>query len=334
MTAISDDAAAGTRTHDVDVDGVRLRVHEAGDGDLVVLCHGFPGLGYSWRHQMRPLADHGWRAVAPDIRGYGGSSAPSDAAEYGPSDVCRDLIGLLDHYGAERAVFVGHDFGACAVYDMALRHPDRVRALIVLSVPYGGRPERRPTETFAAMADEHFVHFHYFQEPGVAESELDAAPDAFLQGVFFALSGGFRYLDIWQHESAGNGYLDVLPVPPPLPWSWLSVDEFQHYVEVFRRTGFRGGLNWYRSADTHWQQNADLAGATIDVPTWLIAGANDTVLEMAGPDFVERMRALVPDLRDVTVIPDAGHFVQMEAADGVNAALLGYLDVCRATETE
>lgn len=323
-------SAHSVTTRDVETAGATLRVTEAGDGDdVVVMCHGFPGLGYSWRHQMQPLADQGWRVVAPDMRGYGGSSRPADPADYGPSAICADLLGLLDDAGVERAVFVGHDFGARAVYDMAVRHPDRVRGLIVLSVPYGGRPERRPSDTFAAMAADHFVHFHYFQEPGVAEAELDGAPADFLRGVFHALSGSYRYLDIWQHPTEGNGYIDVLPDGPPLPWSWLTVDEFDHYVDVYRATGFRGGLNWYRSADVHWEEMAPFASSTIDVPTWLIAGANDTVLEMAGSDFLDRMRALVPGLRDATIIPGAGHFVQMEASDAVNAALLGYLDACR-----
>lgn len=310
---------------DLAVNGIDLRVHEAGSGDLIVMCHGFPGMSYSFRHQMQPLADAGWHVVAPDMRGYGGSSAPPDPADYGADAICGDLLGLLDHYGAEQAVFVGHDFGARAVYDMALRHPDRVRSLIVLSVPYMGYSPRLPSETFGAMAEDHFIHFEYFKEYGPADQELAGDTRGFITRVMWALSGQYRYLDIWKPGSQGKGYLDVLPEAPALPWPWLTEADIDHYVDEYTRTGFTGGLNWYRSADVEWRQMADWATNTIDVPTWLIAGANDTVIEMYGPEAADVMGQLVPDLREFILIPDVGHFVQMEAADRLNRELVRIL---------
>ena len=310
----------------VTVDGFRWQINELGDGPPVVLCHGFPGLGYSYRHQMRALAASGYRAIAPDMPGYGGTDVPRDIDDYTNERVADALIGLLDTLGHERAVFVGHDFGAPVAWTVALRHRARVSGLVLLAVPYA--PDRfplRPSELYASMARKHFLHIHYFQEPGVADRELDADPRGFLQRLFYALSGAYRYLDIWQHPSEGNGYLDVLPEAPPLPWSWLTEDEFDHYVEVFTRTGFTGGLNWYRAYDANWERSRNLAGADIEVPTLFVAGAHDPVLTMSGAQALDRMRDTVPDLRGLHLVEGAGHFVQQERPEEVNELLLTFV---------
>ncbi|CAG7588150.1 alpha/beta fold hydrolase [Rhodococcus opacus] len=310
----------------VTVDGFRWQITELGDGPPVVLCHGFPGLGYSYRHQMRALAASGYRAIAPDMPGYGGTDVPRDIDDYTNERVSDALIGLLDSLGHERAVFVGHDFGAPVAWTVALRHRARVSGLVLLAVPYA--PDRfplRPSEIYASMARKHFLHIHYFQEPGVADRELDADPRGFLHQLFYALSGAYRYLDIWQHPSDGNGYLDVLPEAPPLPWSWLTEDEFDHYVEVFTRTGFTGGLNWYRAYDANWERSRNLAGADIEVPTLFVAGAHDPVLTMSGAQALDRMRDTVPDLRGLHLVEGAGHFVQQERPEEVNELLLTFV---------
>jgi pimeloyl-ACP methyl ester carboxylesterase len=303
-----------------------MQITELGSGIPVILCHGFPGLGYSWRHQLRAIADAGFRAVAPDMLGYGGSSAPADPAQYEHARITADLLALLDHFGAEQGVFVGQDFGAPAVWQTALRAPERVLGLALLSVPYD--PDRlpvRPSIAFAATAQEHFLHVHYFQEPGVADRELAGASREFLQRLFFALSGDFHYLDVWQHPSEGNGYLDVLPEAPRLPWRWLSTEEFEHYVDVFAATGFTGGLNWYRAFDINWEHGAEHAGARITVPTTFIAGTNEPVLQMFGDHALARMRAHVDDLRGIHLISGAGHWVQQERPAEVNQHLVEFL---------
>lgn len=285
-----------------------------------------PGLGYSWRHQLQAVAAAGFRAIAPDMQGYGDSPAPNDPAACTHERITEGLLALLDEIGADQAVFVGQDFGAPAVWQTALRAPERVLGLALLSVPYD--PDRlpiRPSEAFRLTAEQHFLHVHYFQQPGVADRELDAAPREFLQRLFYALSGGYHYLDVWQHSSHGNGYLDVLPDAPPLPWAWLSVEEFDHYVDVFAATGFTGGLNWYRAFDMNWEQGEALAGARITVPTTFIAGTNEPVLQMFGDGAIEKMRAHVDDLRGVHLIDGAGHWVQQERPAAVNAALIEFL---------
>jgi pimeloyl-ACP methyl ester carboxylesterase len=322
---LCDDSIVTTRTVDLP-SGHRLQVEDVGAGVPVILCHGFPGLGYSYRHQLQPIADAGLRAIAPDMLGYGGSSAPTDPAEYEHSRTTPDLLALLDDVGAERGVFVGHDFGAPAAWNVALRAPHRVAGLVLLSVPYDPiRLPIPPSDVYARAAQRHFLHTHYFQQPGVAERELDVNPRDFLARLFHALSGAYRYVDIWQPDSVGKGYLDVLPQAPPLPWPWLTENEFEHYVETFARTGFAGGLNWYRALDGNWTHDADYEGRALDVPTLFIAGSNEPVLQILGRDALDRMNAATTDLRGVHLLDGAGHWVQQERPDEVNALLVDFL---------
>jgi pimeloyl-ACP methyl ester carboxylesterase len=309
----------------VDVGEIRMRVVEQGAGPAVVLCHGFPGLAYNWRHQLPVLAEAGYRAVAPDLRGYGGSDRPSDPAAYGRRHTVADLVGLLDALDIDEAAFVGHDFGAALVWDLPQWAPGRARALVQLSVPRTPASPNRPSKAYARVAVQHFLHLHYFQQPGLADRELDAQPEAFLRRVFWALSGGHRYTDMFDHPSEGNGYLDVLPETPPLPWPWLSCEDLAYYVAAYRDTGFTGGLNWYRAADHIWREKQNCPDQPVRVPVCFVTGERDPVRGMLGQDSMEQMRVLVPGLREEHVIAAAGHFVQMEAADEVNRILLAFL---------
>ncbi|MFG2018628.1 alpha/beta fold hydrolase [Actinomadura geliboluensis] len=311
----------------LDVGDIALHVAELGEeqGLPVVMCHGFPGLWYSWRHQLPVLAAAGYRAIAVDMRGYGRSGRPASPEQYDRRRTVADVVGLLDGLGIDEAVFAGHDFGAALVWDLPQWAPGRVKALMQLSVPRMPVSSRPPTELYARMAEQHFVHVHYFQEEGPADRELVAEPERFLANVFWALSGGYRYLDIWQHPSEGNGYLDVLPEAPPLPWPWLSQDEFAYYVDEFRRTGFTGGLNWYRAYDHVWREKQDRPDEPVAVPTMFLVGERDPVLQMMGSNALKQMESLVPGLRDVHTVEGAGHFVQMEAPVKVNEAMLAFL---------
>ena len=311
----------------VDAGEIRLRVLEEGSGPAVVLCHGFPGLAHSWRNQLPVLAAHGFRAIAPDMRGYGGSGRPSEPAAYGRRATVADMTGLLDALGIESAVFAGHDFGASLAWDLPQWAPGRVRALMILSVPRTPASPVLPSQAFAALARRHWIHLHYFQSPGAADAELAGDPAGFLSRVYWALSGGARYADVWEHPSEGNGYLDVLPDAPPLPWSWMSEQDFAVYAETFARTGFTGGLNWYRAFDVVWREKQDRPDEPVTVPALFAAGDRDPVLAPAfsGHDPLDAMRASVPGLAGVHVLPGAGHFVQMEAAERVNELMLGFL---------
>ena len=335
----------------IDVGGYRLRAVEQGEGRLVLMIHGFPGLAWSWRHQMEPLAGAGFRAVAIDSLGYGGSDRPADPAAYDADHMQAYLIALLDHYEAEKAVIVGQDFGAQYAWNLAVRAPDRVAGLIA-TIPYdydmAGRamlgsaprfpadeparpeassPDCLPSERFAAMAAEHFVHFHYFMEAGPAERELaDRAPD-FLARLFYALSSKG---DLWSWKtvsSVGSGYLDVLPPAPPIPWPWLSQTEFDRFVSEYVAADpmlrFIGGLNSYRTADANWRIGKKWADHDVETPTLFLYGEKDPSFGFF-TDWEERMRQRVPGLRDIIAIPEAGHFVQQEQPAAFNKALLDF----------
>ncbi|QIX28660.1 alpha/beta hydrolase [Nocardioides sp. JQ2195] len=302
-----------------------MRYVEQGTGPAVVMCHGFPGLAHSWRHQLPALARAGFRAIAVDMRGYGGTDRPENPIDYDRASTVGDLTGLLDALGLDDAVFVGHDFGAALVWDLPQWAPGRVRALVQLSVPRAKTSPILPSTAFASLARDHFFHMHYFQQYGVADAELTADPGGFLQRVFWALSGGYRYTDIFAHPSEGNGYLDVLPSAPELPWPWLTQEELGHYVETFTSTGFTGGLNWYRAADHIWREKQERPDEPITLPVCFVTGDRDPVQQITGRDSVEAMRASVPGLRETHFLPGIGHFLQMEAPDEVNRIMVDFL---------
>lgn len=340
-----------TITHQmVETNGIRMHIASVGEGLPVVFCHGFPGLWYSWRKQLEPVAAAGFRAIAVDQRGYGRSDRPVDPAEYDANQVMDDMIGLLDALGAEKAVFVGHDFGAQQVCNLAVRHADRVAGVVIMACPYdfdlAGRAGQgskataeqrgmewgggmRPTEAFALAAKQHFLHLHYFQDIGPAERELGGNPGEVLKRLFWALSGEGDYKDYVNHPSEGTGYLDVLAPAPDLPWRWMSEADIAYYAQEFAQAGpdlaFIGGLNSYRAADRNWELGEPWADANIEVPALFIAGAQDIVLQMIAPDALDTQRQRVPDLRGTVLIEGAGHFVQMERPEETNRALLDFL---------
>ncbi|MGI9029700.1 MAG: alpha/beta fold hydrolase [Ilumatobacteraceae bacterium] len=225
------------------VNGIELDVVEAGDptGPAVVLSHGFPECAHSWRHQLEPLAAAGYHVVAPDQRGYGRSSAPTDIAAYGINDLGGDLLGLLDETGHDDAVFVGHDWGALVVWDLARLHPGRVRAVINASVPYTPWPAP-PTELFRAQFGDRFFYILYFQTVGPAEAELAADVERTMRTILWAASGdGFPDRPPDPLPAEGTGFLDAMaaagPVPPELP-AWLTADDLATYVDSFEASGF------------------------------------------------------------------------------------------------
>ena len=316
----------GLRHRQVPTNGISMHVAEEGSGPAVVFCHGFPHTWYMWHRQLPAVAAAGFRAMAPDMRGYGRTDAPPALPAYTNEQSVADLIGLLDDIGEERAVFVGLDFGAALTWELALRRPDRVRAVVVFNNPFLGRGRRRPSELWAKIAENHFLHLDYFQEPGPAEEELNARPRDFLSSIYYALSGDFHYLDIWKSPSKGNGYLDVLPKAPPLPWRWLSQTDFDTLASEFERTGFTGGLNWYRALDLNWELTEPFSTSNVEVPAFFVYGERDCDLEgFSGPDPIGTMKSRVPDLRAVESVPEAGHLVQLEQTAEVNALLVRFL---------
>jgi pimeloyl-ACP methyl ester carboxylesterase len=304
-----------------------MHVAEAGpeSGPLVVLCHGFPESWYSWRHQLPALAAAGFHAVAPDMRGYGGSDEPPGVLDYTQLHHVGDVVGLLDALGAEKAVVVGHDWGAPVAWNAALMRPDRFRAVAALSVPWSPRGPMAPTAMMKAIFGEQWFYFLYFQEPGRAEAELDANVEAFLRGFLYTISGDApleRITSIMGGPKTGT-MLEHLVQPDALP-GWLTPEDLAFYVAEFQRTGFRGALNWYRSADLTWALTAAWSDARIHQPALFVGGERDGVIAMM-PGAVDAMKATVPGLRRALVLPGCGHWTQQERPREVNEALLGFL---------
>ncbi|GAC1402758.1 MAG: epoxide hydrolase EphA [Mycobacterium sp.] len=284
----------------VETNGVQLRVIDAGERDapVVMLAHGFPELAYSWRHQIPVLAEAGYRVLAPDQRGYGGSSRPEAVEDYDIHALTGDLVGLLDNVGAQRAVFIGHDWGAMVVWYTALLHPDRVLAVAGLSVPPIPRARSRPTERWRQKFGDEFYMLR-FQQPGLADGEMEADVGATMTGMFAGVFSG----------------------PASLP-DWISADEFDHYVVEFGKTGFTGALNWYRNYDRNWETTARLADWKISAPALFVGGTADPIGPTMNP---ARAREVAAGQYFEQWVEGAGHWVQQERPDEVNRILLEFL---------
>jgi pimeloyl-ACP methyl ester carboxylesterase len=308
----------------VETNGIRMHVAEAGSGPLVVMCHGFPESWYSWRHQLAALAEAGYHAVAPDMRGYGHTDAPAQIEAYTLLHLVGDIVGLVDALGEKTAVVAGHDWGAPVAWHSALLRPDVFRAIIALSVPFRPRTPVRPS-TVMPQTDDAIFYQLYFQTPGVAEAELQRDVRSTMRRMAYFGSG-----DAPTRESIGmvprtGGFLDHTIDPEKLP-AWISDADIDFYAGEFSRTGFRGGLNWYRNIDRNWELLAPYAGAQVSVPALYVVGDRDLVYRFRGMDqLIPNLKKFVPDLRRTLVLPGCGHWTQQERAAEVNAAMLQFL---------
>jgi pimeloyl-ACP methyl ester carboxylesterase len=287
----------------VSANGIELAVTEEGQGRPVILCHGFPELAYSWRHQLPALAEAGYRAVAPDMRGFGGSSIPEGVEAYDVLTLCGDVIGLLDELGEERAAIVGHDWGATVAWTLAQTHPERVEVVVGMSVPHAPRAHAPPLGVYRRRAGEGF-YIVWFQEPGVADAALarDVRRTILTRKVWDAS---------WADKED-----EELRVP-----RWMDEDDVRVYVETFERTGFTGGLNYYRNIDRNWELLEPYADRRIEQPALFVTGSRDPVQHFMPARLME---GWVTDLR-ATQIEGAGHWVQQQRPDEVNEALIGFL---------
>lgn len=310
----------------VQTNGIRMHVAEQGEGPLVVLLHGFPESWYSWRHQLSALAAAGYRAVAPDLRGYGQTDRPTAVEQYSQLHLVGDLIGLLDALGEEQAVVVGHDFGASVAWNAALLRPDRIRGVVALSVPY---LPRGPVSALAGLSEALGAGFYmqYLQEPGVADAELARDVRASLLRFF---RWGFG--DSPQAEAPtlpvvpeGGTLLDIMPTAAALP-EWLTEAELDFYTGEFGRTGFSGGLNWWRTIDLSWELTAAWQGVPVTPPALYVHGDRDGSVQLPGMDqLIANLQGFVPNLRRTVVLPGVGHWTQQERPEEVNAELLKFL---------
>lgn len=305
--------------------GIRMRVAEQGAGPLVLFCHGWPESWYSWRHQLAALAAAGYRAVAPDMRGYGGTEAPPDVDQYTLLHLVGDMVELMGALGERQAVIVGHDWGAPVAWNAALLRPDLFRAVVGMSVPFS---PPGPVELLSALAKRGIDNFYmqYFQQPGVAEAELERDVEASLRRLYFSASGdGPERATLFGMLSPGKGILGNTVEPETLP-PWLSREDLAYYAGEFKRAGFRGGLNWYRNLRRSWELLAPWRGCVVHQPSMFVAGARDDVLKFpASRPQIEQFPRTLPGLRGCHILAGAGHWIQRERAAAVSDLLLGFL---------
>lgn len=310
----------------VQTNGINMHITEQGQGPLVILCHGFPELGYSWRHQLPALADAGFRVVAPDQRGYGKTDRPEEIEEYNIFNLVGDIVGLVHALGEEKAIIMGHDWGAPVAFNSTLLRPDIFYALALLSVPYSPRAwnSPRPTDAMKVMAGDRQFYILYFQEPGVAEAEMEKNVRETMIKTLYAASGDPAPDERWNFlTEKDQGFTEAIPVPDKLP-SWLTEADVDVFTENFENTGFRGGINWYRNIDRNWEKTPFLSEAKIHQPSIFIAGELDAVIVMSGPAY-ENLESAMPNLTKKVLIPGAGHWVQQERPEEVNDLLIEFL---------
>lgn len=296
----------------IPVNGVYLEVFEAGQenaGNPIVLCHGWPEHAFSWRHQVPALAAAGYHVIVPNQRGYGNSTCPTDVSDYDIEHLTGDLVGLLDHYGYEKATFVGHDWGANVVWSLALLHSDRVDRVINLSVPYQERGDQPWIEWMEAVFGGDFYFVHFNRQPGVADAVLEENTFQFLRNMFrtnvapVAPKPGMMMINTARQET---------PLGDPV----MSDSELAVYVEAFKSTGFTGSINWYRNLDRNWHLLAN-ADPIIQHPTLMIYGDRDMVAKS------ENLSDFVPNVEVVNL--DCGHLIQQEKPEETTDAILEWL---------
>lgn len=310
----------------VQSNGINMRIAEMGEGPLVLLVHGWPESWYSWRHQLKALAKAGYRAVAPDMRGYGKTDKPDAVEAYDIEHLTADLAGLVDALGEKSAVLIGHDWGAVASWNAMLFYPDKFSALVAMSVPYQGRAPISPIEAMRQRFADNFFYILYFQEWNVAEREFDADPRGILSRLYLSPDSPREEPELKNPRRSAGGWIPRMGAPKELP-PWLQQEDLDYYVKEFSEAGFRGGINYYRNFHRNWELTARFAGSTINAPVLFLAGAGDSVIGgRTAEQLSAAMAPVVKDLRGVELIPDTGHWVQQERPEETNALVLKFLD--------
>jgi len=278
----------------VETNGIRMHYVEQGQGFPVLLLHGFPELWYSWRYQIPALASAGFRAIAPDLRGYGETDKPEGIEYYDIHHLVGDLVGLLDILGLKRAVIVGHDWGGIITWQMALMRPERVERVISLNTPFMRRGRVRPTEAFSQVPDGRFNYILYFQQPGRAEADIEPNIEAWLETTTRSLA---------------------------TDQSFITEETLKVYCDAFRKGGLSGPINYYRNFDRNWETTVDLEGRKITMPALMICAENDPITTPQMADGMER------DVLNLTtrLIRDCGHWTQQERPDEVNRLIIEFL---------
>jgi pimeloyl-ACP methyl ester carboxylesterase len=306
----------------IDTNGVTLRTVVKGSGPLVILLHGWPQCWYLWRHQIEPLVAAGYRVAVPDLRGFGGSSAPLKVEDYDIRKMAGDVAGLAKALGYAEFNLIGHDWGCMVAWNTALLHADTCKSVMGLSVPFwrAGDATINPPGM-----DDRFWYIRYFQAPGVVEAELEADLSLSLRKIYYGISADAPPLT-WMKQlehPRDSRLLDVLPTPATLP-SWLSAADLAYYVAQYQRSGFRGPCNLYRNLPTMNALTPELEEKKFTQPAAFIAGRQDNVL-LYDPNWQTGFSRAFEDLRFLELIDGAGHWLQLEKPAETTALLLRFL---------
>lgn len=310
----------------IETNGIRMHIAEKGTGPLVLMCHGFPELWYTWRHQITAVADAGYHVVVPDQRGYGQTDCPEKIEDYNIFQLTGDIIGLVNALGESQAIIMGHDWGSVVTQYCSLFRPDIFKAVVLLSVPYLPRMRSNisPIEIMKKMYGEDIFYQVYFQEPGKAEGEFDLDARRSMGMILYSNSGSPPPEKRWRYVyKKGEKLLENFSFPETLP-HWLTEADIDYFGREFARSGFRGGVNWYRHIDWNWQQTPFLDGAKILQPTLFVAGDADPVMKMYGKAY-ENLEKAIPNLKKKVVLPGVGHWVNQERPEEVNQLILAFL---------
>ncbi len=305
--------------HYIKTNGINMAVYEQGEGPAVVLLHGFPELAYSWRHQIPALAAAGFRAIAPDQRGYGQTDAPANVEDYCADELIADVSGLLDALELESATFVGHDWGALVLWYMAMLAPERIDRLIILNIPHSPRPPVDPIEIFRQRFGNEFYIVN-FQDSDEADRAFAADPVQFFNMMM--RKNQVRRAQFEQLPAAMKSLslLEVMAREQASGAPLLTDEERDYFASAFTKSGFTGPINWYRNWTRNWER---LKGVeqTIDVPTLFIGAVDDVIIS---PEFIEGMKPLVSNL-ELHMLEPCGHWSQQEHPEQVNRLIIDWL---------
>ncbi|KAF7153447.1 hypothetical protein RHSIM_Rhsim01G0286800 [Rhododendron simsii] len=299
-----------------------MHVAEIGEGPAVLFVHGFPELWYTWRHQMLSLSSQGYRTIAPDLRGYGESDAPPSPTSYTALHIVGDLVGLLDALGLDQVFLVGHDWGAIICWYFCLFQPDRIKALVNMSVAFRPRhPSIKPVEAMRAMMGDGY-YVCRFQEPGETEKDLAQIDTTILMKALFSSRNPSPPC-----APKDKGFADYMQAPSTLP-SWLTEEDIDYFATSYRHKGFTGGLSYYRALDLTWELTAAWTGAQIKVPVKFIVGDLDTTYNTPGAkEYIHEggFKKDVPLLEEVVVMEGVAHFINQEKPEEISAHIYEFI---------
>ncbi len=303
----------------IDTNSIRMAVYEQGEGPVIILLHGFPELAYSWRHQLPALAAAGYRAIAPDQRGYGSTTAPPNVEDYRIEALIDDVHGLLDGLKLDRAVFIGHDWGAILLWHMAILAPERIEKLIILNIPYFRRP---PIDPITMMRERYGDGFYIvnFQDSDDADRVFAENPAHFFDVVMRHKQISRQRFDALPPERKVVNFIRSLKQERHFGEPLLLAEERDYYAAAFTNSGFTGPINWYRNWTHNWRVTEGV-DPTVTIPTLFIGAVDDVIV---APEQIAAMKPLVTDLT-IRMLEDCGHWSQQEKPAAVNRLILDWL---------